>query len=167
MKTLRHIKSPEKLKGPYMESPAFMVSEDVEFGENVSLSPFVNLWGCKIGDNTSIGAFAEIGRGVTVGSNCKIAAFAFIPPGVTIGNDVFIGPHAVFTNDKYPRSKGDWTMERTVVEDGASIGAGCVILPGVRIGKRALVGAGTVLTQDVIDDELTHTRFTTRHRIKE
>jgi acetyltransferase-like isoleucine patch superfamily enzyme len=66
-----------------------------------------------------------------------------------IGDDVFIGPNATFTNDRFPRSKLDYKIEQTVIEAGASIGAGAVVLPGIRIGARALVGAGSVVTRDV------------------
>jgi UDP-2-acetamido-3-amino-2,3-dideoxy-glucuronate N-acetyltransferase len=77
---------------------------------------------------------------------------------VTIGDAVFIGHGVIFVNDKRPRATADggglqteqdWTLLRTVVEDGASVGSGAVILGGVRIGAGALVGAGAVVTQDV------------------
>ncbi len=68
---------------------------------------------------------------------------------MTIEDDVFIGPNVTFTNDKYPRSKGEWKLLKTVVKKGASIGAGSVILPGITIGENAMVGAGSVVTKDV------------------
>ena len=70
--------------------------------------------------------------------------------GLRIGNDVFIGPNVSFANDRFPRSKK--TPEnflRTIISDGASIGAGATILPGVTIGHNAMVGAGSVVTHSV------------------
>lgn len=109
--------------------------------------PGVNIWGpAVVGNETEIGAYTEI-SGI-VGENCKIQAFVFIPYGVTIGNRVFIGPHVIFTNDKNPNSKDEWTKSSTFVEDDVSIGANATILP-VNIGKGAIIGAGSVVTKDV------------------
>jgi len=90
-----------------------------------------------------------IEEGVEIGKNCKIRPFVFIPSGVKIGDDVFIGPGVIFTNDKYPKARGEWKLRETIVEDDVSIGAGAVVLPGVRIGRGAMVGAGAVVTKDV------------------
>ncbi len=109
----------------------------------------VNIYGATIGKNCKIGTFVEIGDGVVIGNNCKIQSFSFIPSGVIIGDNVFIGPHVVFTNDKYPKAVGDWKLMRTIVKDGASIGAAAVILPGIMVGENALIGAGAIITKDV------------------
>lgn len=140
-----------KVKG-YYEIPFMSVTSDVTLGENVILSPFVNLYGCTIGAGTKVGAFVEIGRGVTIGKDCKIGAHSFIPPGVTIGDRVFIGPRTTFTNDKYPRAIGEWTLLHTTVGDDSSIGADSLILPGLTIGCNAFIGAGTIVTRDVPDN---------------
>lgn len=109
-----------------------------------------NVWGSpQIGKGTKIAAFVEIGRGVIIGKNCKIQAFTFIPPGVIIEDDVFIGPHVCFTNDKYPKTQGEWEQRQTLVKRGASIGAAATILPGITIGEGATVGAGSVVTHNV------------------
>jgi acetyltransferase-like isoleucine patch superfamily enzyme len=72
-----------------------------------------------------------------------------------VEDNVFIGPNVTFTNDKYPRSKEyPQEFQRTVLKEGASIGAGSVILGGVTIGKKAMIGAGSVVTKDVPDGEL-------------
>lgn len=103
---------------------------------------------CTIGNWCTIHAPVWIGNNVIIGNNCKIQAFCFIPEGVELGNDVFLGPNVTFTNDlKPPRGKEDWS--KTIVEDGVSIGAGCVILCGVTIGKGAMIGAGTTVFKDV------------------
>jgi len=130
------------------------VIEDCEIGEGTIVRDYVNLFRCKIGKNCKIGAFSEIGRDVTIGDNCKIEAYAFIPTGVTIEDDVFVGPHACFTNDKTPRAVGEWNEAPTLVKKGASIGANATIICGVTIGENAMVGAGAVVTKDIPPDML-------------
>ncbi|KKU14538.1 hypothetical protein A3A20_00320 [Candidatus Wolfebacteria bacterium RIFCSPLOWO2_01_FULL_45_19] len=104
-----------------------------------------------IGDNCKIHSHVWIGAGVKIGDNCKIQAFAFIPDGVTVEDNAFVGPHACFTNDKYPPSGGKgW--QPTLVKRGAKIGAGAIILPGIVIGENAIIGAGAVVTKDVLDN---------------
>ncbi len=135
-----------------------IIAPDVKLGKNVVTYDFVNLYGCRIGDNTRIGCFVEIRKGVAIGNNCKIQAFAFLPEGVTVEDGVFIGPHVCFVNDKYPRAtnkdgtmKGtkDWKVGRTIVKKRAGIGANSTILCGVTIGENSIVGAGSVVTKDV------------------
>jgi len=123
--------------------------EDCEIGEDTVVRDFVNLYGCRIGKGCRIAAYVEIQRGVTVGDRCKIEAFAFIPSGVTIEDEVFVGPHACFTNDLMPKAVGDWSVTPTVVRRGASIGANATIVCGVMIGEHAMVAAGAVVTKDV------------------
>jgi acetyltransferase-like isoleucine patch superfamily enzyme len=131
---------------------------DVEFGEDVTVWSFTNLYGCRIGDGTRVGAFVEIQAGAVIGAHCKISSHTFICDGVEIGDEVFVGHGVRFVNDKYPRATtdegapkavGDWPLQQTVVEAGASLGSGVVVLGGVRIGAGALVGAGAVVTRDV------------------
>ena len=134
------------------------IAADVVLGQNVKLSKFINLYGCRIGDNTKIGAFVEIQKNATVGENCKISSHTFICEGVTIEENVFIGHSVTFINDSYPRAttgdgqmqtEADWKVEQTVVKKGASIGSGSTILSNVVIGENAIVGAGSVVTKDV------------------
>ena len=131
---------------------------DVRVGENVRIFDFVNLYECVIGDNSLIATFVEIQKGVVIGKNCKISSHSFICEGVTIEDNVFIGHGVMFTNDKRPRAVNpdgtmrgseDWTLIRTVVKSGASIGSNATILPGIIIGEYALIGAGAVVTKDV------------------
>lgn len=142
---------------PANEAPHRLITE-VDFGEDVVVQAFTNLYGCRIGDRTRVGTFVEIQRGVVVGADCKIQSHSFICEGVEIGDEVFVGHGVVFVNDKRPRAtnedgrlqtEADWTLLRTVVERRASLGSGAVILGGLRIGEGALVGAGAVVTRDV------------------
>jgi UDP-2-acetamido-3-amino-2,3-dideoxy-glucuronate N-acetyltransferase len=123
--------------------------QDCIIGEGTVIRDFVNLYGCTIGRDSKIAAFSEIQKGVKIGDRCKIEAYAFIPSGVTIEDEVFVGPHAIFTNDIHPRAVGDWQIVPTLVKKGASIGAGAVIICGVTVGEGAMVGAGSVVTKDV------------------
>ena len=137
-----------------------MISADVELGANVSIPQpaLVNLYGCRIGDHSRIGAFVEVQRGAVIGDHCKISSHSFVCAGVTIEDGVFIGHGVMFTNDLYPRAvnadgglqnEADWTLVETQVERHASIGSNATILAGVTIGEGALVGAGAVVTKDV------------------
>jgi UDP-2-acetamido-3-amino-2,3-dideoxy-glucuronate N-acetyltransferase len=148
--------------GPANDAPHRLI-EDVDFGEGVVVQSFTNLYGCRIGDGTRIGPFVEIQRGAVIGARCKIQSHTFICDGVTIEDEVFIGHGVMFVNDNRPRAtssrgelqgEGDWTLVRTIVQNGASIGSGAVILGGIRIGAEALIGAGAVVTRDV-DPETT------------
>lgn len=122
---------------------------DCQIGDGTIIRDFVNLYGCRIGNDCRIAAFVEIQRGVVIGDRCKVEAFAFIPSGVTIEDEVFIGPRATFTNDLHPRAVGEWSITPTVVKRGASIGAGAIIVCGVTVGEGATIGAGAVVTKDV------------------
>jgi UDP-2-acetamido-3-amino-2,3-dideoxy-glucuronate N-acetyltransferase len=141
---------------PANEAPFRLIS-DVEFGENVVVYSFTNLYGCRIGDNTRIGPYVEIQRGVVVGANCKIQSHTFICDGVEIEDEVFVGHGVLFINDKHPRAatdgrlrvEADWELLSIVVERGAALGSGAVLLGGIRIGQGAMIGAGAVVTTDV------------------
>jgi acetyltransferase-like isoleucine patch superfamily enzyme len=143
---------------PVNEAPHRLIADDVILGDGVVVHAFTNLYGCRIGDETRIGTFVEIQRGVVVGARCKVSSHTFVCEGVTIEDEVFIGHGVMFLNDKRPaatnavgelQSAEDWELLRTVVERRASIGSGAVILGGIRIGSGALVGAGAVVTGDV------------------
>jgi len=134
------------------------IAADVRLGHDVRLAPFVNLYGCVVGDETKIGAFVEIQRDAVVGRRCKISSHTFICSGVTIEDRVFVGHNVTFVNDTYPRATtaagdlkttADWQVEPTLVRQGASIGSGATILANVIIGEDAIVGAGSVVTMDV------------------
>jgi acetyltransferase-like isoleucine patch superfamily enzyme len=134
------------------------IAPDVILGENVKIYDFVNLYGCKIGDNSKIGTFVEIQKGSKIGKNCKISSHTFICEGVTVEDDVFIGHGVTFINDKYPRAtngsgglqtEDDWICVPTRIEKGASIGSGSTLLCGITVGQNAIVGAGSVVIAEV------------------
>lgn len=135
---------------------------DVQLGKDVRIAQpaLVNLYGCRIGDETKVGAFVEIQRNASVGARCKISSHTFICEGVTIEDEVFIGHGVMFINDRLPRATAggqlqtekDWKVVPTRVCRGASIGSGAAIMCGITIGERALVGAGAVVTKDVAAD---------------
>jgi UDP-2-acetamido-3-amino-2,3-dideoxy-glucuronate N-acetyltransferase len=131
---------------------------NVTVGENVRIFDFVNAYGCTIGDNSKVGAFVEIQKGVNIGRNCKISSHSFLCEGVQVEDNVFIGHGVMFTNDLFPRAtnedgsqqtEADWAVVTTTIKKGASIGSNATIVAGVTIGENALVGAGAVVTKDV------------------
>ena len=134
------------------------IAPDVKLGQDVRIYAFVNLYGCEIGDESKIGAFVEIQKGVRIGRRVKISSHSFICEGVTIEDEVFIGHGVMFINDRYPRAttydgglqtEADWECIPTLVERGASIGSNATILCGVTIGEGAIVGASSVVTHNV------------------
>jgi acetyltransferase-like isoleucine patch superfamily enzyme len=133
------------------------IAPDVQLGRQVSVHCFVNLYGCRIGDESRIGAFVEIQKNAVIGARCKVSSHTFICEGVTIEDDVFIGHGVTFVNDNYPaattggrpQTEADWVVQPTRVCRGASIGSGAVVLGGVTVGANALIGAGAVVTRDV------------------
>jgi len=139
------------------------IAPDVLLGERVAIfhPTLVNLYGCRIGDDTKIGTFVEIQKNAVVGRRCKISSHTFVCEGVTIEDDVFVGHGVMFINDRRPRAtadgqlqtEADWTVVPTVVKRGASIGSGAAILCGVTIGENAMIGAGAVVTRDVAPGE--------------
>ena len=138
-----------------------IISDDVVLGKNVKIYDFTNLYGCSIDDDTKVGTFVEIQKGVKIGKNCKISSHSFLCEGVTIEDDVFVGHNVTFINDLMPRStnedgstqtEDDWDCIPTLIKKGASIGSSATILCGVTVGEKAIIGAGSVVTKDVLDN---------------
>ncbi len=139
-----------------------MPVNDVKMGENVRIfhPDLVNVYGCTIGDESTIGPFVEIQRGVEIGARCKISSHSFICDGVTIEDGVFVGHGVMFINDIYPRATNedgslqtadDWELVTTRIKKRASLGSNATILAGITIGEGAVIGAGAVVTRDVPD----------------
>lgn len=136
------------------------VNNDVKLGSNVKIfhPDLVNLYGCTIGDETKIGTFVEIQKNVAIGARCKVSSHTFICEGVVVEDEVFVGHGVMFTNDIYPRAtnedgslqtEANWSVIKTLVKHGASIGSNATILAGITIGENAIIGAGAVVTRDV------------------
>lgn len=141
--------------------------------DDVFIHKLADVASCFIGAGTRVWQFVVVLEGARIGEDCNICSHVLIEgnvvlgdrvtvksgvqlwDGLRVGNDVFIGPNATFTNDKFPRSKQyPGKFLETVIEQGASIGAGAVILPGIKIGMGAMVGAGAVVTKHVSANSL-------------
>ena len=128
------------------------ITDDVVFGESVTVVQPVNLYGCTIGNNSFIGPFTEIQKKVTIGSHCKIQSHTFICELVEIGDYCFIGHGVMFINDLFSEggpAGGDVTKwKSTFIGSHVSIGSNATILP-VRICDHVVIGAGAVVTKDI------------------
>lgn len=127
---------------------------NVDFGKNVKIIEPVNIYDCKIGNNTFIGPFVEIQKNVIIGVNCKIQSHSFICELVKIGNDCFIGHGVIFINDKFsygkPAQGNKELWQSTSIGNNVSIGSNTTILP-VNICDNVVIGAGSLVTKDVIE----------------
>lgn len=107
-----------------------------------------------IGDNCNICSHCFIENHVKIGNNVTIKNGVYLWDGIEIEDEVQIGPNVTFTNDKYPRAKQPFNIQKIIIKKRASIGAGSIILGGVTIGENAMIGAGSVVTKDIPDNEL-------------
>lgn len=123
--------------------------------------------GAEIGDGTKVWHFSHICSGAKIGKNCSFGQNVYIAPGVVIGDNVrvqngvsiysgliiedycFLGPHCVFTNDRYPRSAGNWKMEQTILKRGSSVGANATVLCGLVLGEFSMVGCGSTVIKSI------------------
>jgi len=139
----------------YLHQSSF-IDQNVEIGDNSKIWHFSHIQSnAKIGSNCVLGQNVNVGNNVIIGNNCKIQNNVSIYEGVELQNYVFCRPSMVFTNVinprcKYPQ-KGTEYYLKTLVKEGASIGANATIVCGVTIGKHSFIGAGTVVTKDVPD----------------
>jgi acetyltransferase-like isoleucine patch superfamily enzyme len=124
---------------------------DVTFGEDVTVVQPVNLYGCTIGDDSFVGPFVEIQKGVTIGKRCRIQSHSFICELVMIGNECFISHGAMFINDPFVSGGPDAnpaTWRPTRLGNRVSVGTNATILP-VTICDQVVIGAGAVVTKDI------------------
>jgi UDP-2-acetamido-3-amino-2,3-dideoxy-glucuronate N-acetyltransferase len=138
------------LKMTYFVHPmADVQSENI--GQDARIWQFVVvLPGARIGSDVNICSHCFVENDVIIGDRVTIKNGVQLWDGLRIADEVFVGPNVTFTNDRYPRSRNrEAKLLSTVVEKGASIGAGAVICPGVTIGAGSMVGAGAVVTRDV------------------
>lgn len=142
------------------EKPAYFAHESSYVDEGSVVGEGTKIWhfshvmsGARIGRRCNIGQNVVISSDVTIGDNVKIQNNVSVYTGVILEDDVFCGPSMVFTNVVNPRSHVVRKHEyrRTVVKQGASLGANCTVVCGNTIGRYAFIGAGAVVTRDVPD----------------
>jgi UDP-2-acetamido-3-amino-2,3-dideoxy-glucuronate N-acetyltransferase len=144
-----------------MIHPSADVAADVRIGERTKIWNRAQVReGAVIGDDCIIGKDVYIDFGVPIGDRVKIQNGSLVYHGVTVESGVFIGPGAIFTNDRFPRSitpdgelagDADWTVSTITLRYGSSIGAGAVVVAGNDVGRFATVGAGAIVTRSVPD----------------
>ena len=137
--------------GVFVHPHGICESTDVGLGTRVWAFAHV-LDGASVGNDCNICDHAYIEQGVRVGNRVTIKNRVLLFEGVTVQDDVFLGPGVIFTNDLRPRAfvkRGGTELSPTLVERGATLGAGVVVVCGISIGAYAFVGAGAVLTRDV------------------
>ena len=138
--------------------PTAVIDDDVIIGEGTKVWHFSHVQsGARIGKRCTLSQNVYVGSHVTIGDDCKLQNNVSIYEGVTLGSGVFCGPSCVFTNDLTPRArypKGADKFVKTIVKNGATIGANATIVCGHTIGENAMIGAGAVVACDVPDHVL-------------
>ncbi len=143
------------MKEKYFIHESSYIDENVVIGEGTKIWHFCHIQtGATIGKNCSLGQNVNVSKYVSIGDGCRIQNNVSLYEGVELEDYVFCGPSCVFTNDltpraKYPKDSKDY--RKTLVREGASIGANATIVCGCIIGKYAMVAAGAVVTKDVED----------------
>jgi acetyltransferase-like isoleucine patch superfamily enzyme len=136
----------------YRAHPTALVDSD-QIGTGTRIWAFVHVMaGAVIGRDCNICDYVQVETGARIGDEVVVKTHALVCEHVTLEDRVFIGPNTMFTNDLVPRAKvppKQWY--RTLVREGASLGASVTIIPGITIGRYALIGAGAVVTRDVPD----------------
>lgn len=138
----------------YFKHETAIIDDGAQIGSGSKIWHFSHVMpGAILGEACNIGQNVFIASKVKLGDNCKVQNNVSLYEGVECGNNVFLGPSAVFTNVINPRSQVSRKTEykKTLIKDGASIGANATIVCGVTIGYYAFVGAGTVVTRDLPD----------------
>ena len=145
-----------KKSEPFYVNEYAVIDDDVSIGEGTKIWHFTHIQkGAKIGNQCVLGQNVNVGNNVTIGNYCKIQNNVSIYEGVTLEDYVFCGPSMVFTNILDPRCKypqvGSKYYIKTLVKEGASIGANATIVCGNTLGKHCMIGAGAVVTKNVPD----------------
>lgn len=143
----------------YYAHPSSFIDEDAQIGNGTKIWHFCHIFGgAKVGMNCKIGQNVVIHDSVVIGNNVKLQNNISLYDGVFLEDDVFCGPSCVFTNIINPRSAVNRNdpkfYKKTVVRQGATIGANATIVCGVEIGRYAFIGAGAVITRNVPDHAL-------------
>ena len=134
---------------PLADVQAKNIAEETRIWQFVVILP-----NAQIGHNCNICSHCFIENDVKIGNNVTIKCGVSIWDGITIEDNVQIGPNVTFTNDKYPRAKRAFELQRTIIKRNASIGAASIILGGVTIGENSMIGAGSLITKIIPDNEL-------------
>jgi UDP-2-acetamido-3-amino-2,3-dideoxy-glucuronate N-acetyltransferase len=140
----------------YFIHPSAVIDDQASIGEGTKIWHYTHVSaGAQIGHNCILGQSVYVGPDVAIGNFCKIQNNVSVYEGVTLEDYVFCGPSLVFTNIirprcKYPQAEAKY-FEKTLVREGASLGANATIMCGITIGRHAMVGAGAVVTKDVPD----------------
>ena len=136
----------------YFVHESSYIDDDVEIGEGTKIWHFCHIQrGARIGKRCSLGQNVNVSNHVKVGDGCKLQNNVSLYEGVELENDVFCGPSCVFTNDLTPRAKypkGSAGYKKTLIKEGASIGANATVVCGHTVGKWALIGAGAVVGEE-------------------
>lgn len=138
----------------YFVHESSYVDEDVEIGENTKIWHFCHVQkGSKIGQNCSLGQNVNIGNNALIGNGVRIQNNVSVYEGVELEDNVFCGPSCVFTNVLTPRAHFpvQGVYARTLIREGASLGANCTVVCGHTVGRSALIAAGAVVTSNVKD----------------
>lgn len=149
---------PQNKDKDYFVHPSSYVDEACKIGKGSKIWYFCHIQkGAEIGENCSLGQNVNISDNVVIGKGVKIQNNVSIYEGVVIEDNVFCGPSCVFTNDLNPRAafpKGRAGYHKTLIKEGASIGANATIVCGHTLGRGAMIAAGAVVTKDVKDHAL-------------
>ena len=147
-----------------MENKKFFVHESSVVDDGAKIGEGTKVWhfchiqtGAQIGNNCSLGQNVNVANNVKIGNGVKIQNNVSVYEGVELEDYVFCGPSAVFTNDLTPRAKypkGSAAYKKTLIKQGASIGANATVVCGHTVGKWALIGAGAVVASNVPDHAL-------------
>ena len=142
----------------YFVHPTSVVDDGVIIGEGTKIWYFCHIQeGARIGKKCSLGQNVNVGNNVRVGDGCKLQNNVSLYEGVELEDDVFCGPSCVFTNDLTPRAKypkGRAAYKKTLVKQGASIGANATVVCGNTVGEWAMIAAGAVVTSNVLNHAL-------------
>lgn len=138
----------------YYVHPSSYVDDDVQIGAGTKIWHFCHVQsGAKLGERCSLGQNVNVGPGVVIGNGCRIQNNVSIYEGVELEDNVFCGPSCVFTNVTIPRAANPvhGQYKKTLIKEGASLGANCTIVCGHTVGRFAMIAAGAVVTHDVPD----------------
>ena len=129
--------------------------QSLNIGKNTTVWQYsVILKGAVIGDHCNINFNVFIENDVIIGDNVTVKCGVCLWDGIIIEDNVQIGPNVTFTNDKYPRAKQPFVLQKTIIKKNASIGAASTVLGGISIGENSMIGAGSIVTKDVPANEL-------------